>query len=411
MSARWRQVVVRVDARLDEGGTLAGTELEELLRRWPGGYVDERELPGAWLQLHPGTGARHPALAYIELAPIASAAEIERTLDSLGPSSSTHAHGWAAACLALARSDAALVVSRLVARLVDECVALRDQPAYAVDERRAQRLCLLAAHLCDADGSRDLVPVLFELLTVSYASATSYSASLAMIEIGKSRVEARSLIESFLADEDWRGQMCEVAACVGLALTAEQRKRCSAREFDATSDVVVDEQLRFAEQLLAERAALVGLREPTRRKRLVELAAGIFELRPDYRDLTESDLTESWRVEALRFVDGASGFGLTRIRTALADPSARVRTRALLRLREFGSRGSVAVDEVLERVRASPLWWERVAALRCLPAIVDDDRRAFVGETLVEAAGRAPTAYEHDELAVTGDMILSGWRP
>jgi hypothetical protein len=71
----------------------------------------------------------------------------------------------------------------------------------------------------------------------------------------------------------------------------------------------------------------------------------------------------------------------------------------------------VAVEQVLERVRSSPLWWERVAALRYLPAIIDDTHRASVGELLVEAAKLAPTPYERDELEVIGDMILSGWRP
>lgn len=414
----WRQVVACADARIDQGLALAGTELEHALRRWPDGY--ERELPSLWLLLHPGTGARHPALEFLEVAPLTRAAAVERTLDCLDESSSEHELGWAAACLTLARSPAALVVPRLAARLAHASVRLVDGRSGSIDERPIQRLCLLAAQLRDADESKELVLELVELLTAADTPSTRSLASLATIEIGRSVADARSQIESLIHAESFasihaarRGPLCEIAACIGVELTTQQQALCAAYsrpsgpEREAAREHLIHPSLCFADRLLAERAALAGLRERARNKRIVELAASIFvKPRPGYQGTSES-----LRIEALRYTDGASGFGLARIQAALDDPSARVRMRALVRLREFGSRGSVAVEQVLELVRSSSLWWERIAALRCLPAIIDDERRTRVGESLIAAVPHARTPDERDELEVIGDMILSGWRP
>ena len=100
----WQRLVIQVDARLDEGralGALAG-----LLQQRTAASV-----PPRWLQLDPGTGARHGALAHLGVRGLdqrdAIIAQLRRMQLARGPGAD-----WTEACVILARSDPAQVVNR-----------------------------------------------------------------------------------------------------------------------------------------------------------------------------------------------------------------------------------------------------------------------------------------------------------
>ena len=166
----WQRLVIQVDARLDEGRALG--ELAGLLQQRTAASV-----PPRWLQLDPGTGARHGALAHLGVRGLdqrdAIIAQLRRMQLARGPGAD-----WTEACLILARSDPAQVVTALGGALAEVGAA---RP---LDDAAAWRLLTLSAQLCDVDEAAALIP---ELLTLLQAASSdpglAYLATLAIVEL------------------------------------------------------------------------------------------------------------------------------------------------------------------------------------------------------------------------------------